>query len=83
MLTTSVGQAEQLLDCKRSFLSEAGGGGLVARGGADLVVAPHPLTLGVQHLGFSSLSQFSLLTSPQSSLSITFSWFSLLNYLAD
>ena len=26
---------------------EGGGGGLVGRGGADLVVAPHPLTLGV------------------------------------
>ena len=65
MLTAGVGQAEQLLDGKRSFLSEAGGRCLVGRGGADLVVAPHPLTLGVQHLGLSSL--VSALTSCQSS----------------
>ena len=67
MLTTSVRQTQQLLDGKRGFLSEAGGlGGLVGRGGADLVVAPHPLTLGVQHLGLSSLlsSHLSLLLSP-------------------
>ena len=72
MLTTSVGQAEQLLDGKRSFLGEAGGGGLVARGGADLVMSPHPLTLSVQHLGFSL--HLSLLTSHLSSLSITLCW---------
>ena len=77
-MLTGVRQAQQLLDCKRSFLGEAGGRGLVGGGGTDLVVAPHPLTLSVQHLGLSLLtSQLSALLTEHHSLLV------LLNYPAD